>query len=597
MLDIYRKIFGLLSPRERRRFMQLMALLLVSGLAEAAGVASIAPFLIVISDPTKIETNEILARLHEILGAPSAQDFMIYLGVGLFVILLCNIALRGFTQYAMLRFTAMRNYTLSLRLMSQALLQPYSWFLQRNSADISKSILTEVGLVVSGAIAPAMQVLSQGVVVLCVVALLLTMEPVAAIAAAVLMGAFYSMLLLIFRRYMRRIGDDRVKANQQRFQVAAEAFGGIKTVKLLGMEMALMNRFEDSQRRMAHYQAISQAVAQVPRHLVEVVIFGGMLVFVLVLLIQNDGRLEEVIPTLGLFAFAGMRLFPPAQQIYAHISTLGYGRGALNSLVEDFEQARTPPSLPAGKGRIGVSREIRFENVFFSYPNAERSALRGLNMTIPAGSTVGVVGGTGAGKTTAIDLLLGLLTPDNGRILIDDVALKRETLRPWQRSLGYVPQDIFLIDASIRANIAFGAAPEEIDDAAVERAARIAELHDFVMSELPQGYDTISGERGVRLSGGQRQRIGIARALYHDPDVLVFDEATSALDNLTERALMSTIHNLGERKTIVMIAHRLSTVRDCDTIFFLKNGRVHASGRFEELVETNADFRKLAGEG
>jgi ABC-type multidrug transport system fused ATPase/permease subunit len=218
-----------------------------------------------------------------------------------------------------------------------------------------------------------------------------------------------------------------------------------------------------------------------------------------------------------------------------------------------------------------------------------------MTLTIPARSTVGIVGGTGAGKTTTVDIMLGLLVPDRGTLSVDGVPIGRDNLRAWQRSIGYVPQQIFLSDETVAANIAFGRAEADIDHAAVERAARIAELHDFVMRELPEGYATKVGERGVRLSGGQRQRIGIARALYHDPDVLILDEATSALDNLTERAVMDAVHNLGHAKTVVMIAHRLSTVRECDTIFMLEGGRVVAAGSYDDLIASNRQFRALAG--
>ncbi len=225
-------------------------------------------------------------------------------------------------------------------------------------------------------------------------------------------------------------------------------------------------------------------------------------------------------------------------------------------------------------------------------PSAPRC--RGLSLTIPARTTVGIVGGTGAGKTTAVDLLLGLLEPQAGEIRVDGVAVTAGNLRAWQNAIGYVPQQIFLIDDSVSANIAFGQPKRKIDQAAVERAARIAELHDFVTTEMPQGYDTLVGERGVRLSGGQRQRIGIARALYHDPDVLILDEATSALDNLTEKAVMDAVHNLGHAKTIVLIAHRLSTVRDCDTIFMLERGALIAEGSYDELLEHSREFRAMA---
>jgi ABC-type multidrug transport system fused ATPase/permease subunit len=255
--------------------------------------------------------------------------------------------------------------------------------------------------------------------------------------------------------------------------------------------------------------------------------------------------------------------------------------------------APPPPDVPA----VRLRERLALSDVRYAYPTAERGAIDGLTLAIEAHTSVGIVGGTGAGKTTAVDVILGLLRPQQGALVVDGVEVTDATIRGWQKSVGYVPQHIFLTDDTVTANIAFGIEPAEVDMAAVERAAHIAELHNFVLKELPEGYDTTLGERGVRLSGGQRQRIGIARALYHDPDVLVLDEATSALDNLTERAVMDAVHNLGRDKTIIMIAHRLSTVRDCDSIFMLERGQVVAKGSYDDLVESNADFHKLVSGG
>jgi ABC-type multidrug transport system fused ATPase/permease subunit len=267
---------------------------------------------------------------------------------------------------------------------------------------------------------------------------------------------------------------------------------------------------------------------------------------------------------------------------------------ALDALHTDLTTTSAPPAAAPAPAPLRLRDRLVLRDVRYSYPGAERPALAGLDLAIGANTTVGLVGSTGAGKTTAVDVVLGLLEPDGGALEVDGVTIDAANRRAWQRALGYVPQQIFLTDDSVAANIALGVPPAEIDTAAVERAARIAELHDFVTGELPQGYATAIGERGVRLSGGQRQRIGIARALYHDPDVLILDEATSALDNRTERAVMDAVHNLGRAKTIVMIAHRLSTVRDCDTIFVLEQGRCVAAGHYDELLDRSRSFRELA---
>ena len=264
-----------------------------------------------------------------------------------------------------------------------------------------------------------------------------------------------------------------------------------------------------------------------------------------------------------------------------------------------MEVQRNVSDRPAGPvpAPLPLIDRLELAGVHYAYPGADRDALDGLDLVVRANTTVGIVGGTGAGKTTAVDLILGLLTPDRGALMVDGTPIDKASRRAWQRSIGYVPQQIYLTDESVRANIAFGLPPEAIDDAAVERAARIAELHDFVTESLPQGYHTLVGERGVRLSGGQRQRIGISRALYHDPSVLILDEATSALDNLTERAVMDAVHNLGHAKTILMIAHRLTTVKHCDVIVMLERGRVIATGTYDELLHRSREFRAMASGG
>jgi ABC-type multidrug transport system fused ATPase/permease subunit len=304
-----------------------------------------------------------------------------------------------------------------------------------------------------------------------------------------------------------------------------------------------------------------------------------------------------VLPVLGVFGFAVLKMFPAVQNIYHSLTQIRFAAPMLAKLHGDLCGAGAAPAtvpeapLPAP---LPLHRAITLEEVRFAYPGAARPSLDGLSLTIPVRSTVGLVGGTGAGKTTAVDLILGLLAPDTGQIRVDGVPMDAANRAAWQRSLGYVPQAIFLSDESVAANIAFGIPPEARDMAAVERAARLAELHDFILRDLPQGYDTPVGERGVRLSGGQRQRIGIARALYRDPAVLILDEATSALDNLTERAVMDAVANLAHAKTIIMIAHRLTTVKACDTIFLLEEGRLAAQGSFDELVARSETFRRMA---
>jgi len=573
-------------------------MIIVMGVIELVGTASILPFLVVVSNRDVIYDNSSLNFFYNFLNFSNADNFLIFLGTCTTIFILVGQFFKSVTIYALTRFSRMREYSIGKRLLAAYLHQPYEWFLNQNSADLGKNILSEVERVTAGVLVPALRILAFGTIATMMVLLLLFTEPMAAVGGVVIVGGGYVGFFMISRHYLSRIGAERVRANTGRFQTAQEALSGVKDVKLMGLEESYLARFRKPSLLFAHYQAMAEIIREVPRFMLEAIVFGAMMALLLALLLTADGSLDKALPVIGMFAFAGAKLFPAAQHVYRAMGHMRYGRPALDNLLADFDTRGTPapPAATGDSGDSGVRlrRRLEFDDVGYAYPEGTRPALNGLSLLIDAKTTVGLVGPSGAGKTTAVDALLGLLAPQAGEIRVDGTVLDAANIRAWQRRLGYVPQQIFLTDDSIAANIALGCNAEEIDMAAVERAARIAELHDFVVQDLPEGYWTHAGERGVRLSGGQRQRIGIARALYHDPDVLILDEATSALDNLTERAVMAAVHNLGHAKTIVIIAHRLSTVRNCDKIFMLEHGRCTAAGDYDSLFEQHERFRELA---
>ena len=600
MLAIYRKLLDLMTPGERRRFYGILGIIMFSGLAEMLSVAAVLPFMAVLADPDILETNQRLAAIYHWFGFASREGFLIFLGAGVFAVVVLGLLFSTLTQYIIYRFTDMRSYSIGSRLLRGYLFQPYTWFLNRHSSTLGVNVLSEVGSVVSQAMLPAMVILPQGVVAVFLIALLVAVKPLAALVAAGLIIGVYSLIYLWVRRRLAYLGLERQRTNRLKFRITGEAISGIKEVKLLGLEESSLRQFNDAARRLAIAAASAKIIGEMPRNILKAVALGGILFFILYLLITSNGSLAEVLPILGVYAFAGLRLFPALQQLYTAMTTVRVAQPVLERLHRDLEQLpaaaadfQLPPS-PDSVPPMRLHEKLELVDVHYAYPNAERTALNGLSLAVPARSTIGIVGGTGAGKTTAVDLVLGLLEPQAGEIRVDGVSVTAANRRAWQNSLGYVPQQIFLTDNTVSANIAFGQPPERIDQAAVERAARIAELHDFVTAELPQGYATHVGERGVRLSGGQRQRVGIARALYHDPDVLILDEATSALDNITERAVMDAVQNLGHQKTIVLIAHRLTTVQNCDRIFMLERGRLVAQGSYDELLESSQKFRTMA---
>lgn len=597
LTSTYRKALELLTPREKRRGVLVLVIVTIMAVLEMAGVASVMPFLSVLGNPEAVESNEVLAWLYAALGFESRQNFLIFLGAGAFALVLFSGFFRIFTQYVMNRYIQMRRHSIAERLLETYLRQPYAFFLDRNSGDMARGILSEVDQLVSNVFQPGIQAAAYVVVAAAILALLLVMDPMLSLGVAAFIGGLYILIYGGLRGLLGRIGRERADANRERFVTAGEALGGIKAIKLLGREHAYLSRFRPASARLSRHMATNQTLGQAPKFLIEAVAIGGVLALAVVLMITR-GNVGEILPVLGLYAFAGYKLLPAAQNIYKGVAKLRFGGSAVEDVHRDLHQRtalaeihRQPPAA------LAPQREIRLEDVGFTYPNASKPALEGLVMAVPVETTVGLVGGTGAGKTTLVDIILGLLRPTEGQLTVDGIKVTDDNLRAWQQALGYVPQEIFLSDATVAENIALGVPKEEIDLEAVERSARMAQVHDFITGELPNGYETEVGERGVRLSGGQRQRIGIARALYHDPEVLVFDEATSALDNVTERAVMEAVNDLHEQKTIILIAHRLSTVENCDRIYLLEEGQVSGSGTYQELLQENLSFQAMAASG
>jgi ATP-binding cassette, subfamily B, bacterial PglK len=594
MFQTYRLIWGLLTARERRNFVLLILMTMVMAVFDVVGVAGILPFMTVLARPGLIHTNKVLIWLTQTLGLTSDHQVMVVLGLGVLAMILMGMVVRAIVTYAQIRFSLMRAYSIASRLLSGYLRQDYVWFLSRNSADLGQALLSEIDGVIRESVLPAVLVLSNALTVLLIGALLFIIEPWVAIGATGLLLTFYLVIYFTLRPRLGRVGKLRLQANRQRFHVVQEISGGIKEVKVMGLEVQSLQRFRIPSQQMARYQTLGLVIGRLPRYALEGITFGGFILMVLVMMILRGDDLSDLVPLFGLIGMAGIKLFPALQQIYQELTQIRFSEAALKKLHQNVATFGTPAAPLADAPALRLRERLELRDLHFRYPGAERDTLDGFSAVISARSTVGVVGGTGAGKTTVIDLILGLLSPDAGTISVDGTPVTPDRIRAWQKSLGYVPQHIFLSDNTVAANIAFGAAPDQIDMAAVEHAARVANLHDFVMNDLPQGYQTAVGERGVRLSGGQRQRIGIARALYHNPDVLILDEATSALDNVTERAVMEAVHNLGHEKTIIMIAHRLSTVEDCDTILLLEQGQLVAQGTYQELVAGNDKFRRMA---
>ena len=596
-MQILKKLLFLLSLHERKNAIFLMGMVLVLAMLEMIGVVSILPFMAVLTNPDLIDTNTVLNiafKNSNVLGVETKKNFLFLLGILVFLILIITLTFKFLTFYMQLRFTSSLNYKIAKRFMESYLHQPYSWFLNRHSADLGKNILSEVSVIIAQGITPMIDLIKQSVVALALIIMLVFVDPILTLIIGLTFGLTYSLIYIFIKKLILNMGQKRLEANKWVFTSISEAFGAIKEIKVSGQEQTYINRFSEPAKTQARISAIAGVISNLPRYVLEAITFGGMLLVVLYLMSQS-GDFYTSLPVIGLYAYACYRLMPTIQQIYTSLISLRFVGPALDALHKDLKNLK-PFNPKQNHNILSLKKNITLKNVNFNYPNTSRTALKDIHFSIYANTRVGIVGATGSGKTTTVDIILGLLETQQGTLEVDGKEINKSNSKAWQRTIGYVPQHIFLSDDSVAANIAFGIQHEQIDYKAVERAAKIAMLHEFVTSELPQKYLTTIGERGVRLSGGQRQRIGIARALYHNPQVLILDEATSALDNNTEKQVMNEIKKLEKKITIVMIAHRLSTVRECDSIILLDKGEIKGQGTFEELVNSNDDFKAQSSE-
>lgn len=600
MIDLssWKKAWALLDARERRNAWIVLAVIIIGALASAVMVGSVMPFLAVMADPSRIETTPALAWAYEALGFTSVYGFLVGLGLASFGVIVVSSLIQIAKTWAVARFAMMRIHSISYRLLASYLAQPYAFFLNRHSGEMGPRVLTESEHVVTRFLRPAAEFVASSLTTLAIVGLLLWVEPIVAVVSFVVLGGSYMLIFRVKRRSLKGLGQMRVEANHQRFRLANESLTGIKDIKLLGREHAYLERYAVPSVRMAQAMVKITVLSQVPQFALQAVALGGVILLCLLLIdpagVASGSALGGLLPILGVFAFAGQRLMPELSKLYLSLAEMQAGSASVDVVHEDLVQRRNQGQLPrkAPVG-LGLKMALDLEDISFSYPNAEQAGLRGVSLSIKAGEKIGIVGSTGAGKTTLADIILGLLEPSQGRLVVDQSEITKDNIGAWMQSVGYVPQDIFLTDAPVAENIALGVVPAAIDQDRVRKAARIARIDQFIMDELPEGYQTHIGERGVRLSGGQRQRIGIARALYHDADLIVFDEATSALDNLTEQEVMDAIDALPGDKTVLMIAHRLSTVKRCDRIVLLKRGQMEAVGSWDNLILESADFRSM----
>ncbi len=586
--DLARKIYELARPYGRRKLVLVFIVIFLQSVFQVIGVGSIFPFLALASDPVQLRDSAIGIR---VMGwMPEMSDRVMLILTGLFAIAMLLLAngLQLLGEVARVRYSEGLGHWLRLRLLSRMASNPYSYFLKRNTGEMLKKAVTDVPYMIQGVLLPALDVMSRLLTIFLLLATLLVVDPVIASAAALFLGGFYIVVFGLLRNRYEKLSSRMVIADRGAMREAQQFLGGIKPVKVHQCEDSFLARYSRHSADQAALRKWMPVYQNTPRYLVEPLAFGGMVAIVVVLSAQGDG-LAALLPKLGVMALAAYRLLPNLQQVYSMCSQASMYRHTAEEVYEEFQETTNaaPDSILRTKSEpLTWSRALRIDDITFKYPNTEMPLFDGLSLEILKNQFVALVGTTGSGKSTLVDCLLGLHAPSSGEILVDDIPLTPDILPAWRSGLGYVPQDIFLLDDTIAANIAFGIATEEIDYARVAEVARLAQISVFIETELQDRYQSRVGERGVCLSGGQRQRIGLARALYHNPSTLVLDEATSALDDATESALMEAIEALHGEVTLIVIAHRLSTIVRADRVFVLDRGRIVREESSGERGET-----------
>lgn len=595
MSKLIKQLFILLTPIQLKRFYVLQILVVIMAFMEIVGVASIIPFMALVGDASQLQQDTIIAQVYQSSGITSELKFVFLLGICVLVMLFTSAMISMFTIWRLSMFGSKVGAEIADRLYSHYLKQDWLFHATGSSAQLTKKIATESQRITGGVIMPLMQMNARIVLALLMSLAIFIYDPKIAIIGVTIFTIAYFILYKMVRMSLQQNGTAISQVNEQRFRLMNEGFGGIKDVLLLGRDNDFIKRFNQTGSTLAHSQGANAAMAQVPRYFMELVAFGSMVALVLYLIVNHDGSLGTILPILSVYALATFKLLPAFQQIYASTAQIKGNIAAFESIQQDLTdsvQEKLVTSKPE-KGCLHPKQQISLENITFSYPGIEEPTLSQLNISISVNSTIGIVGPSGSGKSTLIDVLLGLIEPHQGQLKIDSTIINDQNRRSWQNTIGFVAQNIFLSEGTIAENVAFGIPQNQVDLKQVQQALKLAQLTELLYN-LERGIYTKVGERGIQLSGGQRQRIGIARALYHKAEVLVFDEATSSLDGITEKMIMEAIHNFSGQKTIIIIAHRLKTVQKCNQIFFIDKGQVVDQGTYQELIETNERFKNMA---
>jgi ATP-binding cassette, subfamily B, bacterial PglK len=579
----------LLQKKEKKFFFILIIVIVINSLLEVLGLFSVLPFIALVSDPNIVQNNQIISKIYlytnNLLNLNNINSFIVLMGFASIFGIFLSLLLRLTNVVLITKFVFKKEHETSSYLLSYYLSRTYEWFCNQNISQINKNILSEVNIVITGSLVQLLNLISHLILTFFVFFFLILFNPKPSLIIGFSIGLSYLAIYKVLKKKLFSLGLSRTQANAHKFGIVNKAFSNFKMVKLYELENHFSDQFKKNSKLLSRANILTEIYGFFPRYFIEVIIFTATILIVL-FFFHHGNNFISLIPNLGLFVLAAYKIIPSIQQIFFSVSKLKFYENAVESLLKElnlFSIIKTNNNYQKIEN-LDFNKNIKLENIHFTYQKG-RKILKNINMIIPRFSKIGIAGKTGSGKSTLIDIIIGLLNPSSGRILIDDKILSINNILSWKKKIGYVPQQIYLSDNSLKHNIAFGLNEKDIDFKKIKHAAELSCIDEFIEA-LPHKYDTIVGERGIRLSGGEIQRIGIARALYRDPKIIIFDEATSALDNLTESLINDAVQNqIAKSITLINISHRLQSLKNCDKIYILEGGEFIREGSYNDLFK------------
>jgi len=597
MLESLLKILKLLPPKDRFKLIILFVMMLVASFLEVLGIGMIPAFVIAIAEPDKVLGTPYIGEILLQLNITTSESLALFGAISLIIVYIFkNLYLFAY-KYIKTKFVHNRKVYLQNRVFKAYMAAPYTFYINRNSAELLRNVNSEVNKIIKGTIMPILEISLNAIMFVLITGSLLYLEPVITIITIVLMGGFGYLFLKVTQNKTKDTGRISNIASGDMNRVILQGLGGFKDARVLNRENLFLkrryNKFAKQHVEASIYQSI---LKELPKPIIESLLVTGILTITLIMVYEGRS-FTEIIPLLTLFGVAAVKLMPVFNNVISQVSTIRYSAYSVFSIYDDLELLENKykdyrKKILTKSDKLELNDEIKLNSISYHYPDTEEFVVKNINLTIERGKAIAFVGTSGAGKTTLVDLILGLLTPQKGTITVDGKDIQ-DNIRGWMKNIGYIQQSNYLMDDRIFRNIAFGVPDDEVDQEKLDKAIKAAQLEELI-SKLPRGLRTKSGERGTRLSGGQQQRIGIARALYDNPQVLIMDEATSALDNITEKYVVNSIERLRGDRTIIMIAHRLTTVQNCDIIYLMEEGEIIDSGTYEELLMKSPKFRKMS---